>query len=329
MKTISSSVSREFKLIFRNGISIYMALAPALLAVIFIIIFGALEDTKIRLAVDASVDDASIAKLEQVSEVERYDGLASLKRRVLALDNVAGVTMEGGAPRVLVEGNEGKDFPVYMQTLVSMVFSDIDIGMFGSSAESEDNLAMDISMISVLLMALFIGGATVGLSIVSERETGVIRAVAVSPLRLSGYVITKLVPALILCAAGVTAATLIMGKGGELHVFLLLALCSVFTSGLMIFIIGSFAQNQVAAIGVLKLMLPLSLILPISAMFVPESLHFLYYALPMYWQYAAIDAINSGVNYWLPCALSLLVSLPWFAAAIRLFAGKTKMRTGR
>ena len=120
--------------------------------------------------------------------------------------------MDGGTPRVLVEGNEGKDFPVYMQTLVSMALSGVDVGMFGKSAQSEDNLAMNVTMISILLMSLFIGGATVGLSIVSERETGVIRAVAVSPLRLSGYVLTKLIPALILCTAGMTAATLIMGK---------------------------------------------------------------------------------------------------------------------
>jgi len=329
VKTIVSSVGREFKLIFRNGISLYMAIAPALLAILFIVIFGALENTRITLAVDSSVDEASVTLLEQVADVERFEDLDQLKARVLNLDNIAGVTMDGGTPRVLVEGNEGKDFPVYMQTLVSMALSGVDVGMFGKSAQSEDNIAMNVTMISILLMSLFIGGATVGLSIVSERETGVIRAVAVSPLRLSGYVLTKLIPALILCTAGMTAATLIMGKSYGLPGFLILTLFSVFTMGLMIFAIGTFAQNQIAAIGVLKLILPLSLVLPVSAMFVPEHLHFLYYALPMYWQYVAIDAINSKAEFWLPCIITLLVSIPWFGAIVYLFSGKVKMKYSR
>ena len=184
-------------------------------------------------------------------------------------------------------------------------------------------------MISLLLMSLFIGGATVGLSIVYERESNVIRAVAVSPLRLSGYVATKLFPALVLGTLGMTAAALIIGKAAILPQYLLLALASILISGMMAFAVGAFANNQVAAVGVLKLLVPVGMILPVSAMFVPLQWQFAYYILPMYWQYRALRAILSGAPALLYIGLTFLVSIPWFLAAVWMFSKKATFRKAR
>jgi hypothetical protein len=51
MKTLFTSIGREFKLIFRNGISIFMVAAPAILALVFILVFGAVNETTLQLAV--------------------------------------------------------------------------------------------------------------------------------------------------------------------------------------------------------------------------------------------------------------------------------------
>lgn len=329
MNTILSSVARELKLIFRNGISLYMAVAPALLALIFILVFGAIRETSLTLAVDASLDAHEVAKLEQIADIERFDSLHELKSRVEGADSLAGVTVENGAFQLLVEGNEGEEFAVSIQALVSRALGSGGVSLYSEAVEPEGDLAYDISMISVLLLSLFIGGATVGLSIVSERESGVIKAVAISPLRLGGYVLTKLIPALLLCTVGILLAALIIGRVEDILGFLLLALCSTLVSGLMTFIIGAFAKNQIAAIGVLKVLMPLSMVLPISAMFVPENWQFLFYGFPMYWQYIAIDAINNKGLVLIPCLNTLAVSAPWFAAAVLLFAKKTKLRIGR
>jgi hypothetical protein len=63
-----------------------------------------------------------------------------------------------------------------------------------------------------------------------------------------------------------TAAALIIGKATILPQYLLLALASILISGMMAFAVGAFANNQVAAVGVLKLLVPVGMILPVSAM---------------------------------------------------------------
>ena len=331
MKAIFVSAGREFKLIFRNGISIFMAAAPAILALVFLLVFGAVNQTTVKLAMDNSLDAAMIGRLERVAELERFDDTAGMEARVRATDAVAGVTMQNGTVTLVLEGNEGQNMIDSVQKLVGLAVNAPEGGAAyrSETVEAKGGMAYTLSMISMLLMALFIGGATVGLSIVDERESGVIRAASVSPMRLCAYVASKLLPALILGLSGICAAALIIGKADLLPRYLLLALSSALVSGMMTFAIGAFANNQIAAIGVLKILIPVSMILPVSAMFVPEQWQFFYYVLPMYWQYRALNAVLTGASLLWPALLTLLVSVPWFALSVWYFAKKTKFRLGR
>lgn len=331
MRTFFSCMGREFKLIFRNGITIFMVAAPAILALVFILVFGAVNETTLKLAVDNTLDAALVERLESVADLERFDDTEKMLSRVRGFDAVAGVTMENGAVTAVFEGNEGQSVIDSTKKLVGLAVGAPAGGVpYQSEAvQAKGGLAYTLSMIGMLLMALFVGGATVGLSIVDERENGVLRAVAVSPLRLGGYAATKLAPALLLGLAGISAAALIIGKAALLPRCLLLALVSLPVSGMMTFALGAFAGNQIAAIGVLKLLIPLSMILPISAVFVPQQWQFLYYILPMYWQYRALSAVLAGSSILWPTVLTLLVGTPWLLAAAWYFAKKTKFRTGR
>lgn len=286
MKTLLTSIGREFKLIFRNGISIFMVAAPAILALVFILVFGAVNETTLQLAVDDSVSAAEQAKLERIADVERFDDAARMEARIRATDAVVGVTVEQGEARVIFEGNEGESFISGTSELVGLALSAPEtLPAYQSVPVAvKGGMAYNLSMIGMLLMSLFIGGA-VGLSIVDERESGAIRAVAVSPMRLSGFIASKLLPALLLGLIGISAAALIIGKASLLPQYLLLAVASALVSGMMTFAASAFAGNQVTAIGVLKLLIPIGMILPISAVFVPEQWQFFYYILPMYWQY--------------------------------------------
>ncbi len=331
MKAFLSSVDREFKLIFRNGISAFMIAAPAILAFVFILIFGAVNNTVLKLAVDQTIDATDLTKLERVAEVERFDDTAAMQARIRETDAVAGISKDANGYQVFVQGNEGSTFTDGVQAIAGLA-----LGATGELTpyrvelvEARGGMAYNVSMIALLLMSLFIGGATVGLSIVDEREGNVIRAVAVSPMRLGGYVATKLAPALILNFVGITAAALIIGKASLLPAYYLLVVASVFVSGMMTFAIGAFASNQVAAIGVLKLLVPLSMILPVSAIFVPDGWQFCYYILPMYWQYRGLNAVLTGAPAGWFALLTLLVSIPWLAAAVWLFSKKAIFRKRR
>lgn len=331
MKAFVASVRREFALIFRNGITIFMVAAPAILALVFILIFGAVNNSTLQLAIDSSVSAAEEEKLLLVADVQRFDKTSDLESRVRETDAVVGVTMKDGTARIVVEGNEDKAFVEGTRAIVGLALgASGEMPAYKSETlEAKGTTAYTVTMIAMLLMSLFIGGATVGLSIVDERESGVIRAVTVSPMRLAGYVVTKLFPAMVLGIVGMSAAALIIGKASLLPQYLLLALASTFVSGMMTFAVGAFANNQVAAIGVLKLLVPIGMILPISAMFVPQAGQIAYYILPMYWQYRALSAILSGASALRCTLLTLLVSMPWFAATLWLFTNKTNFRKVR
>ena len=331
MKSLFVSIGREFRLISRNGISIFMVAAPAILAVVFLLVFGAVNDTTARLAIDPSLDAAVIERLAAVADIESFEDTAKMEARVRGSDAVAGVTMQNGAVTVIFEGNEGQGYKSTARELVGLALAAPEDGIVfrEEAVAAKGTLAYTLSMISMLLMSLFIGGATVGLSIVDERESGAIRAISVSPLRLYEYVATKLTPALILGLVGIGAAVLIVGNASLLPRCLLLAVASTLVSGMMTFAIGAFANNQIAAIGVLKMLVPLGIILPISAVFVPEKWQFFYYILPMYWQYRSLNAILTGAPMLIDTLLTVLVSIPWFAASVWYFSTKTEFKRGR
>ncbi len=329
MKSIYMTIVRELKLIFRDGITLYLTISPAVLALVFIFVFGSVQNSSISLVVHKALPQEMTAKLEAVAYLEYSDDLSQLKERVNGADSIAGVYMQDGAMKLLVEGNEAQGFAESRSSLVSAALGADRIEYTSETIEGQGSLAYTISMACVFLLALFIGGATLGLSGVSERESGVIRAVSISPMPLGGYVISKIIPALLLGTVGLSASAVIIGHASALPQFLLLALCSVFVGGMIIFLMIAFADNQIAAVGVLKIIMPLFLAAGVSAVFIPEKWLFLYYALPMYWQYAAIDAIISGGSPGLPLVMILATGFAWFLVVMLIFTKKIKMKAWR
>lgn len=326
MKSILKTIAKELKLIFRDGLTIYLTISPAVLALVFTLVFNSVQESSVSLAADKSLPDDLSAKLETVADIEYTDDLKSLKNRINDTDSIAGVYMQNGSVKLLVEGNEPKGFAESRQKLVNAALNTGVVEYTPEAVEHQNSLAYIISMSCIFLLALFLGGATLGLSGVSERESSVIRAVSVSPMTLWGYVISKIIPSLLLGSIGISSCALIMGRGAALPQFILLVLCSIFVSGIIIFLIITFAGNQIAAVGVLKIVMPLFLIVGISAVFIPEKWIGLYYVLPMYWQYAAIDRIITGGRAAFPLLMILVTGIPWFIAVIIIFAKKIKIK---
>ncbi|MBN1891927.1 MAG: ABC transporter permease, partial [Clostridiales bacterium] len=194
------------------------------------------------------------------------------------------------------------------------------------AVETKPDTSYVLSMAGVFLMAMFIGGATPGLGGVTERESGVIRAISVSPMTLFGYIASKIVPSILLGLTGVTAASIIIGRADAIPWFMFLVLCGVFVSGIIIFLLISFADNQVAAIGVLKLMMPLFLVVGIASYFVPDRWIFFFYALPMYWQFEAIRAIILEKSPLREALMVIATGIPWFLVVLLVFMKRVRMK---
>jgi len=329
MRSILMSVVREFKLIFRNGISIYLVVSPAIMALIFIMIFGGMKSDSISIAVAGNFPEQSAAELEAAADILYFDDIESMKERIVGADSIAGVYMADGAVRLLVEGNEPAGFAASMQDLVGRAIGSGVMEYTELQLEGDGSAAYNVSMAAILLLAMFIGGATLGLGSVNERENGIIRAISISPMTLIGYVVSKIIPASMLSTAGVISCLVIMGRLDQLLHYLLLCICSVFVFGLITFLIAAFANNLIAAIGVLKIVMPLFLTVGISTAFIPQKWQALYYALPMYWQYVSIDAIRSGRVPGQSLIMVILSSAPWFFLGLVFFAKNTKMKLWR
>lgn len=328
MKALLVSMQREFTLLLRNGISVYMLLAPAILALIFMAVFGTLQNVALPLVVDHSVPAELVGQLSSVAQLEQVADLASLQRRVAAPDAVAGLSFSDQQLLLIVEGNEPADFIDEMQAFVRAAAAAEDtIPTYSSERISaRPPLVYELSLVCIFLLALFIGGACLGLNGVNEREHGLLLAFAVSPMKLATYVAAKLIAAVLLGALSSAVCALIIGRAEQALLFAVVAACSIFVTGMIVFLLMGFANNDVAAIGVLKIIMPLFSVVGLSAAFVPEAWHRLYYVLPLYWQYRAIAALinSSPVGFFL--TMLFLTSLPWFLLVVWRFIKQTEFR---
>lgn len=329
MKGLIASAEREFKLIFRNGITLYLVIAPALLALVFLFVFGSVQKASVSFVVDKSVTQETVSKLATVADIEVAADNDALVRRVSGADSIAGLMIRDGQIKLLVEGNEAEGFAQSRRSLVAAALSGDTVDYTAEAVLAKSSPAYDVSMACIFLLALFIGGATQGLGGVTERESGVIKAVKISPMTLAGYVASKLLPAVLFGAASAAVCALIIGGAQTLLPFILTALCSIFVSGIIAFLIIAFADNQVAAVGVLKIIMPVFLVAGVSAAFIPASLLPVFYPLPMYWQFAAVKAIMAHEPAIFPMLMIVLTGLLWFAVVMIIFVKKTAMKVWR
>jgi hypothetical protein len=91
-----------------------------------------------------------------------------------------------------------------------------------------------------------------------------------------------------------------------------IALASLFMYAMVAVLLGSFADNQIASLAIMKIIMPVFLIIPVVSSFVPESLHFWFYPLPMYWQYDSIVHALGGTDLTFSLLMIAATGAFWF-----------------
>lgn len=314
MARLLNVLRMDLALIARDPIVLYVAAAPVLLALAFVAVIGGAGSGTLTFAVDVDAPDAFVRSLEKVARVERVAGQDALVDRVGRMDSVAGVSLLGTSPVLLLEGNEPAGFAEQAEALLARAVVD-DIPPFvHERVASTGGVVVAVTRAGMLLTALFLAAAIAGLAIVGERESGAIRALAVSPLDLTGLVAARTVLALLLAALGVGLTGAVLGLGAHVPLLLLVTLASAPVVALVSVILGVTASNQIVAFAMMKVLVPASLVLPISSVFVPDAYAWLYAWLPTYWQFRAVDAAMSGRLDTVAIALMLLTGSLWLAA---------------
>ncbi len=316
----------DIKLILRDKLALYLAVSPALLAFVFLAVLGNAASGGHTFAVLDPFPIEMVQRLERFGTVEQYKEEAHLIERVSRSDNVAGFTIQNNVPKIILEGNEQEGFEGQMQLLLSRALAD-DLPPFAHrQVESNSNMVMKITASLLLLFAIFVAGTVSGFNIIAERESRSIRALAISPLGLKNYIVSRSILSLLLAIINVVFCIGIMGKGWLLPQMLLVTLFCLPFITLVGFLLGSIAANQIAAIGTIKLLMPVCLAVPVISLFVPQVYHVLFYWMPNYWQYEAFASAWNGHINWVACIMTFFSSLVWFGLLYKAFSKKLQLR---
>jgi ABC-2 type transport system permease protein len=243
-----------------------------------------------------------------------------LETRVLAVDDVMGVRMEAGEPVFFMEGTESAEMRETYQAVRMLVLSPSDMSVVKTEDLGRERSPLtEVLSVAVLLMATLMGGYGAAFNMVNEKETGAIRALAVSPLNLMEFIAARGLFTLIGGAfISLVLSFVLVGVRVNIPLLLLAVLASGIVGVLFALIIGGFGSNVVNAIALMKGTMPLYLAMPILAVFLAEKWQPFFWVFPSYWQYHMLtNVFGSGTQdytFLFTMLMTVGVSLIWAAA---------------
>lgn len=289
LRRIKNLLLKDALFAVRENILVYSLVVPVALALVMRLMLPSLEAMELTFAVDASVPPAMVARLEEYGRVEALPDRVRLEQRVLAFDDVPGIYLDGGRYVVMLEGNE-EDYAAELPgVVIDHLAGDPDrVAFTAVSRPTVGSPVRDYALITLVLLNIMIGGMTIGMSVVEDRQSRVLEALAVGPMRFHEYIVAKSALALIVTVGlSLVMSLIVRGAGG------LLALAATVTASLPLAVlvglaIGYLARDQLGAIAVVKVMgLPLGAV-PAAAFLLPAGLRWILYPFPNYWAFETL-----------------------------------------
>lgn len=324
MRRILSIAYRDFLNSIKSSIVLYMMIAPLILAIIVSLFVPTAESSTVVFAVDTTVDSKVKDHILKYASIESFNDLDALKERVMAIDDVVGITQTNGHFGILSQGNESSDLDQMIKMILYEYHADDNaltptVNVVFSDIGHTDSPVSVIGTISVVMMCIAIAGMIVGLNIVEEKEAQTIRALNVTPMNTLEFIVGKSLVGSVISLIQVFIVMWIMGYT-QIHwvmlfTFTLVNLLIVILFG---FLTGLSSPNQMAAIANIKILfLPISLSV-IGAVLLPASKHFFVYWSPFYWTYVGFLEIIKQTASWLSLSQYslwiLLITLLLFVA---------------
>jgi ABC-2 type transport system permease protein len=131
-----------------------------------------------------------------------------------------------------------------------------------------------------------------GFNIVDERDSMSVRALAVSPAGFANYLLAK---GIVASGIGIfmSIVSMFIMKVEPVSIFqTVLALVAMIRLAMAVALfLGALASNQIAAIGVVKFLLPVLLTVPIVSIFVAPKWQPIFYVFPNYWTFLSLKRL--------------------------------------
>lgn len=315
----------------RDNIIVYVLLSPLLLAVVTALFTPSVQGMTLTFALDAAAEAKVIEGFKAYGKVELYPGRRAVVERMERPDDVAGVVREGDRYAVVVEGNEAADVgrttgAVLGRILAGQPLAAIERVSLGKASPLVKETAASLLVLGTVLIA----GVTIGFAIIDEKETGVIRALAVSPLRMFEFVFSHAVIALLVAGIlGVISSVIVLGAGVDYAGLIAGVLFSVGLSLLFGFLVGGLAENQLAGIAVLKVTMLVFTAIPLGSLFAPAELQWPFYPFPNYWALQIFQNVftkTGTLGYWPSCLATFALSAAALLALAPVLGKRLKLR---
>jgi len=148
----------------------------------------------------------------------------------------------------------------------------------------------------------FIYGAVAAFSLLDEREENILNAIRITPVKLSTYLLSKIVFIMLVSIVSGMLITAYMGlvEISILESFVINSLMA-FLAPFNMMLINSFSKNRVEGFALVK-GTGFMILLPVVAFYVPSPLNLFFGVIPGYWPAMAIYKLTnpgfSGMPYW-------------------------------
>ena len=314
MNRIITMLRRDFIRATRDNILLYIILSPLALAAAAALLLPSVTTSELRGYVDPATHEALGAELRELGPVSVLGDEEAVRKKVLEDGNAYGLLADNGRYRLILEGDEGVS---YENSIAERITGPLLAG--GDTAEDDEGrrraMIKGYVIVLILMTTMMLGGMTAGFLIVEERAQKTLATMSVSPVSIIDYMLSKsLMSFMIPLVMGVFVTLMTLGTDWSPAKYLLASAAGLPMGIMVSLLLGYFADSQITALAVVKLMMPALLTLPILSVFIPRNLGFLFWVFPNYWMFKTLESAFLGAmaqysNILIPGALSLSTGL--------------------
>lgn len=329
IKRILNFMQQDLSNAVRDNLVVWIMIAPLLLSVAAKFFLPSLEDIRVRFALAEDLDPQIAQRISSYGVIESFESREDVEERVRGSDDVIGVVSGNDGLTAILEGNEqeGEEFA---QIVLSAAQIEGQYAAFERVVSSERSLITQYGAIIMILFGVMLGTLVSGMNMVHDKETGAIKALGVTPLSLAEYTVARGLFGFLLSLILVVGSTLILLGGAVNYALLVVGFLASFGIGIVYgYGIGGFADTQVQAMAIVKIVGWVFISIPILSIFVPRGWHFLFYILPNYWMFIIFENVLVGqigaVGYWAACGLAIVTSAIVIAIMVPMLRKRIKL----
>lgn len=293
---------RDLKVNVRDFLSLYILLIPIIFAVGINLLAPSVNDTTVNLALLDGDNQELVTYLEQFANVELFSDVAAVTERVERRDNIVAILPEGDSTYIMTQGNEPESVVAFAKFLNTAATLDMQVSettaVIETFGRTEPPLKKMLVNLTILLTSILVG-MLISINIVEEKADKTVRAINVTPISQTAFILGKSMIGIFLAVFGTVAILWITGFVDVNIGQVLLIILSVSVLSVLVGFIEGINNDDImnAAASMKLLFLPVGAAVA-AAELLSEQWQVLFYWIPFYWTYKGNDAILSYSATW-------------------------------